>query len=253
MDTNTKEAPQSVGLIYAAMAKVMGEIGAVAKDRKNPQQGYAFRGIDDLYNAAQPAMVKHGVFCAPTVTERIREERQGKSGGTLFYTTLTVRHRFYASDGSFVDVVTVGEAMDSGDKSTNKAMSAAMKYALIEVFAVPTEEDNDTENQTHEAAPRNGQSNGHNGHSNGHTEAAQRAKEQEVKAALAREEKEAAAEQKLIKLLAVVTDEAAIDAEVPAVRGFAPERQKRLSPYFLGARKRVQALVANGGVVGAWV
>ena len=63
---------------------------------------------------------------------------------------LTVQHRFYAHDGSFIDVVTIGEAMDSGDKASNKAMSAAMKYALIELLAIPTEGDNDTENQTHE-------------------------------------------------------------------------------------------------------
>jgi hypothetical protein len=50
--------------------------------------------------------------------------------------------------------VTVGEAMDSGDKSANKAMSAAMKYALIETFSIPTAEDNDTENQTHQPLPQ---------------------------------------------------------------------------------------------------
>jgi hypothetical protein len=86
--------------------------------------------------------------------ERVREERKtvkdnGREG-LLIYTTLTVRHTFTADDGSFVEAVTIGEAMDSGDKSSNKAMSAAMKYALLEVFCVPTEDDNDTENHSHE-------------------------------------------------------------------------------------------------------
>jgi hypothetical protein len=97
---------------------------------------------------------KHGLFVVPTVLERIREERKtvkdnGREG-VLIYTTLTVRHTFTADDGSFVEAVTIGEAMDSGDKSSNKAMSAAMKYALLEVFCVPTEDDNDTENHSHE-------------------------------------------------------------------------------------------------------
>ena len=48
---------------------------------------------------------------------------------------------------------TFGEAMDSGDKATNKAMSAAYKYAALQAFAIPTEGDNDTENHTHEIQP----------------------------------------------------------------------------------------------------
>ena len=141
-------------LIFSLIPKVMGEVGAISKNRKNPQQGYSFRGIDDMYNAIQPAMVKYGIFCAPFVVSKEREERPSKSGGVLFYTTLTVKHTFFASDGSSVDVVTIGEAMDSGDKSSNKAMSAAMKYALIELFCIPTEEEKDTESQTHEPSQK---------------------------------------------------------------------------------------------------
>jgi len=137
------------GEIFKLLPKVMSEIGAIAKGRKNEQQGYAFRGIDDVYFAIQPAFVKHGVFCVPEVLEMTREERTTKFGSILTYTILKVCHTFYASDGSNVKAVTVGEAMDSGDKSANKAMSAAMKYACLEVFAIPTEGDNDTENQTH--------------------------------------------------------------------------------------------------------
>ena len=45
--------------------------------------------------------------------------------------------------------------MDSGDKSSNKAMSAAYKYACFLAFAIPTEGDNDADSHTHEvAAPK---------------------------------------------------------------------------------------------------
>ncbi len=141
-------------LIFQLIPKVMGEIGAIEKDRKNEQQGYKFRGIDDVYAAIHPALVRNGVFIVPEVIDQQREERQTKHGGTLMYTILRVKHTFYASDGSNVVAVTVGEAMDSGDKSANKAMSAAMKYACLEVFAIPTEGDNDTENHSHEVAPK---------------------------------------------------------------------------------------------------
>ena len=43
---------------------------------------------------------------------------------------------------------TYGEAMDSADKSTNKAMSAAYKYMCLQVFCIPTEGDNDADGTT---------------------------------------------------------------------------------------------------------
>lgn len=141
--------------IYKVIPAVMAEVGAITKDRKNAQQGYAFRGIDDAYKAFQPLFARLGMFAVPTVLETLREERETKSGGLLLYTSLKVKHTFYADDGSSIDCVTVGEAMDSGDKSSNKAMSAALKYALLEVFCVPTTEDNDTENHSPEPKPRN--------------------------------------------------------------------------------------------------
>ena len=137
--------------IYKAIPQIMAEVGAISKSRQNKQQGYQFRGIDDAYFAFQPLFAKHGVFVVPQVIEMIREERQNKSGGVLIYTVLKVRHTFFADDGSSIEAITVGEAMDSGDKSCNKSESAAMKYALLEVFCVPTEGDNDTEN--HSPAP----------------------------------------------------------------------------------------------------
>jgi hypothetical protein len=140
--------------IFALIPKVMQDIGAIGKDRRNPQQGYAFRGIDDVYNAVQGPFARHGIFVAPKVLSQAREERQTAKGGTLIYTILTVQFTFYADDGSAVEVVTVGEAMDSGDKSANKAMSAAMKYAMLQVFCIPTDEDNDTENWSPEPDSR---------------------------------------------------------------------------------------------------
>lgn len=142
------------GQIYELIPKIMADVGAIGKDRQNQQQGYRFRGIDDVYNAMQGPLARHGVFYVPKVLKRDREERQGRSGGVLIYTTLEVQFTFYAPDGSSIEAVTVGEAMDSGDKSSNKAMSAALKYALLELFCIPTEEDNDTENNSPQPAPK---------------------------------------------------------------------------------------------------
>ena len=132
----------------------MQEAGAITKGRKNDQQGYKFRGIDDVYNEFNPHLADNGVFFCPNVLEMKREERTTKQGSQLIYTVLTVQYDVFASDGTSVRLVTIGEAMDSGDKSANKAMSAALKYAMFQLFCIPTEDEKDTEAQTHEVAPK---------------------------------------------------------------------------------------------------
>jgi hypothetical protein len=132
--------------IYKKIPLIMGEVGHIAKTKKNQSQGYMFRGIDDVMAALQGLLTKHNVFYCPSVIGETREERQSAKGGLLIYTILRVEYLFYASDGSSVKVTTVGEAMDSGDKSSNKALASALKYALTQLFCIPTEGDNDVEN-----------------------------------------------------------------------------------------------------------
>jgi hypothetical protein len=140
--------------IYAAISNIMGKVGVVGKDKKNEQQGYKFRGIDDMYNALNKHLAEEKVFATSSVLDMKREERLSQKGATLLYTILTIKFTFFAEDGSSVESVTVGEAMDSGDKSCNKAMSTAYKYALMQIFCIPTLEEKDTEVQTHEIAPK---------------------------------------------------------------------------------------------------
>jgi hypothetical protein len=139
--------------IYSQINLVMKDLGPIAKDRKNTHQGYAFRGIEDLYNAIHPVLVKHGVFCAPSVVDTKNETFQKADGKNSYRVLLTVNHRFFASDGSFVDVVTIGEGVDTSDKASNKAMSAAMKYAFVELFAIPTADIEDADRTTPGAPP----------------------------------------------------------------------------------------------------
>lgn len=137
--------------IYAAISAIMSEVGIIAKTRQNSQgSGYMFRGIDDVYAALQPLLHKHKVFFVPFVIENCREERQSKSGGNLIYTVLKVQYTFFAEDGSSFFAVVTGEAMDSSDKSCNKAMSAALKVCCLQVFCIPTEEEKDTEYHSHD-------------------------------------------------------------------------------------------------------
>jgi hypothetical protein len=154
MDTVTESKPASVYQCIAAVSAALAKSG-IAKDRKNEQQHYSFRGIDDVYNALSPAMTAHGLVIIPRILDRDVVERQTKSGGALFYVTVRAAFDFVAAaDGSMVTVYTFGEAMDSGDKATNKAMSAAYKYAAMQTFCIPTEGDNDADKVTHEVAAK---------------------------------------------------------------------------------------------------
>ncbi len=144
------------GKIYEAISNVMAEIGAIGKEKKNQQQGFMYRGIDDVMNALQPSLVKHKVFIVPEVTSETREEKVNKNGTLLFYVRLGVTYRFFTTDGSSIETKVIGEAMDSGDKATNKAMSIAYKYACFQVFCIPTEEMKDPDAETHEPVTRTG-------------------------------------------------------------------------------------------------
>lgn len=146
---------QVVPHVYQAIAEVMSRLSkeGIGKDRRNESQGYAFRGIDDVYNALAPILSDVGLCILPAVKSREVVERATSNGRTVFYVNVDVDFAFVSSkDGSSHIVSMPGEAMDSGDKATNKAMSAAFKYACLQAFCIPTEGDNDTENTTHVVA-----------------------------------------------------------------------------------------------------
>ncbi len=139
--------------VYQAINKVqdaLSKIG-IAKDSKNQAQNFNFRGIDAVYNAMSPLLAQHGLCILPRMLSRSCEERVNAKGTALFYVTVEAEFDLVsAEDGSKHTIKTFGEAMDSGDKATNKAMSAAYKYACFQSFAIPTEGDNDADAHSHE-------------------------------------------------------------------------------------------------------
>jgi hypothetical protein len=136
--------------IHSAIVNVMSEIGAIGKNKKNTQQGFMYRGVDDVMNVLQPLLVKHKIFIVPEVLEQTREDRTTNKGNTLIYSVCKIKYTFFADDGSNITAVVIGEGMDSGDKATNKAMAIAFKYACFQVFCIPTEEMDDPDAESHE-------------------------------------------------------------------------------------------------------
>lgn len=155
MNAQTKVKPPATN-VYAKIAAVQAELAKVgiSKSRKNqtPGQNYSFRGIDEVYNTLAPMMADHGLCILPRIVEHSLVERgKTKNGNTIWSAVVTAEFDFVSADDGSVHVVrTIGEAMDSSDKATNKAMSAAYKYAALMTFAIPTEGDNDADAHTPE-------------------------------------------------------------------------------------------------------
>lgn len=142
--------------VYECISAVQRQLAVegIAKDSKNAQQGYNFRGIDAVYNALSPILALHKLCILPRMLKREVVERESAANKALFYVTVEAEFDIVAAeDGSKHVVRTFGEAMDSGDKATNKAMSAAYKYAVMQAFAIPTQGDNDADATTHDVKP----------------------------------------------------------------------------------------------------
>jgi len=134
--------------IHQALAAVMADVGAVGKGRRIEQgpAKYAYRGIEDMLSKIQPAFVKHGVVCFPRVLSAEYRDGTTKNGGSTREATLHVQFTFVGPAGDRIEAITVGEATDTSDKASNKAMTAAYKYALLLTLAIPTElDDQDAE------------------------------------------------------------------------------------------------------------
>lgn len=141
----TEPVKTTTPLIFKKMSDVMRDVKAITKDQKNVAQGFKFRGIDQFVNALYPALTKHGVFMAPSCKSQSHEikevTRSNGKPGVDKHVHIEMAYTFYAEDGSWVTVGPIpAEGLDSGDKATNKALSAALKYALIQTFSIPTED-----------------------------------------------------------------------------------------------------------------
>lgn len=145
----TPKVYRAINKVQAALAKV-----GIKKDSLNTQQKYNFRGIDDIYNTLAGLLAVHSLVIIPRVVGKKMEERTANSGAPIFSVTVKVEYDFVsAQDGSTHTATVMGEAMDSGDKATNKAMSAAYKYLCLQTFCIPTEGDNDADGTTHNLTP----------------------------------------------------------------------------------------------------
>ena len=154
---NLTKGKEPVADVYRGICEVAKAISrdGIVKGRRNEQQGYGFRGIDDVYNALSGLLAAAEICILPRMISRTQEERTTPKGSVLFYVTVQADFDIVSSrDGSSHTVTMYGEAMDSADKATNKAMSAAYKYCCMQVFCIPTEGMADADATTPAPAPK---------------------------------------------------------------------------------------------------
>lgn len=142
-----------VPAVIGAICEIMNAIEAIKKGKTSDHGGFKFRGIDDVMNVLAPLLRAHCVFITPKLVASSHNRYTSNGGGGLMNTVVEVEYTFTsAADGStHVAGPIPGEGMDSGDKSTAKAMSVAMRTMLLQVFAIPTE-DRDPDHDVYEVA-----------------------------------------------------------------------------------------------------
>jgi hypothetical protein len=138
--------------IFKRIPKIAGEIEAIGKDQRaqGSGHGFNFRGIDDVYNAVSKVMAKHGVFSVPEIIDANFIDVSSRQGTKGIHARIKYKFTFYAEDGSSVSAMTFGEGIDYGDKASNKCASIAHKYALLQIFAIPTADNDDPDKEIHE-------------------------------------------------------------------------------------------------------
>ena len=147
--SETKSLP-----IAQALNEVMKAVGAIAKTDRNNAQGFNFRGIDSVVNAVSPQLQKFGVIVVPTVEEYDYASVEiGKNRTVMGHVKVKVTYTFIGSNGDAIKATVVGEAMDSGDKATAKAMSVAFRTALLQSLSLPTD-DIDPDAQSYERSEK---------------------------------------------------------------------------------------------------
>lgn len=142
--------------LYQKLAKITGEIGVIAKDGNNQQQKYKYIEYETIAGKFRELFSKYGVVLIPSMVEQERSAittSRGSSGvSTVCHFEFTVVNADKPDD-RFV-VKWQGEAADYGDKATNKAATAAVKYYLMRQFNISSKGDEDPDSQTPEVTAK---------------------------------------------------------------------------------------------------
>jgi hypothetical protein len=131
--------------VHVAFARVMADVQSIGKvDRRDDSGGrYNFRGVDRVVNAVGPALRRHGVLVLPVRVYDVEyRESKTKSGNTMQDVTLKVQWLVMGPDGDRLPELleSAGQATDTQDKGTSKAISVAQRVLFLAGLHIPTQD-----------------------------------------------------------------------------------------------------------------
>jgi hypothetical protein len=128
--------------LYQRIIAVMGELDYVQKEAKKNGIQYTFVSHDAVTAKIHPLLVKHGIAMLPSVIES--KQDGNRTEATVQVTFINVDDPKDSHAVSFF-----GYGIDNQDKGPGKAMSYAVKYAMLKTFCLETGDDPEKDDIPH--------------------------------------------------------------------------------------------------------
>lgn len=149
--------------LHEKMLEAAKELNYLAKTGHNSNQHYDYVEEAEVKRAVRDALYKRGVLVTFGI-QNINSTPSTTAKGTVTFLTQVVANIAFidAEDpGQRIDVAVPGQGMDQGDKGVYKAMTGAIKYALLNNFMIPSGDDPESfpepnEEQAEEPAKKGG-------------------------------------------------------------------------------------------------
>jgi hypothetical protein len=126
--------------VHQRLAEAMGEVSYIQNEKK---EGMKYRVVshDKVTAKVRPALLKAGIVYYPIRCDYAQNGNRTECG-------VTVRFVNIDEPTDFFDVPSLGFGVDASDKGPGKAMSYAVKYALLKALGLETGEDPDEDAET---------------------------------------------------------------------------------------------------------
>lgn len=129
-------ATEQLPTVYEALNDAIASLGYVRPDGTNTNQGFAFRSIDGVVGAVRPILTNHALTIIPSF-ESLEQTDYPKADGRVSHRSVLLgTFTVVGPTGDNFKFTTVGEAMDTEGRASNKAMSAATKNAYLRLFQI---------------------------------------------------------------------------------------------------------------------
>ena len=123
---------ETIGALTGAVCKVIAERGYVKADARNDHFKYSYLSDEAVLGHVRGSMAANGLMLIPGTVEH---STQNSIITTV--TSYTLAH----TSGEWMRVQVVAQGQDKADKGPYKAATGALKYALRQVFLIPTGDD----------------------------------------------------------------------------------------------------------------